>query len=489
MKDDSLPYVYLDEDEDEAKKKKARKKAADRDELPYTYVDEDETPKKTRARRSADELPYTYIDEEEAPRKKAAARKSDSRADGRRGASSPKARPASAGSGNGAAARKRAPAKKKKKKSGTGMIALLTAMLLLVACAVVFLLDMTGTLHIGLWDKISGKSVSTTSTPKPDSTFRAAWFSSDGNEDGDLNQSEAGSAKVSPDKLNINPNLPDEWQNILLLGTDSRVSYEPSRTDTMMICSINKRTGQVKLTSIMRDTAVELEIEGKTREVKINTAYFYGGRYGAELAMATVNKYFDLNIDTYVVVNFSGFAKIAQALGGVDMNVTTAELEYLNHNVAEQYYLLYTSGEMGYEEAQSAYYATKLESGGEKTHLDGMQTLGYARIRKIDSEYARTERQRNVLNALLTKMHGADAATIIGLANANYQYVYTNMTLSDIMVLANSVLGSREFTGLTPFRVPVQGSYKEETRNNVFMFYDVNMEQNVRELHNFIYGN
>ena len=63
------------------------------------------------------------------------------------------------------------------------------------------------------------------------------------------------------------------------------------------------------------------------------------------------------------------------------------------------------------------------------------------------------------------------------------------MTLSDIMVLANSVLGSREFTGLTPFRVPVQGSYKEETRNNVFMFYDVNMEQNVRELHNFIYGN
>ena len=219
--------------------------------------------------------------------------------------------------------------------------------------------------------------------------------SDDTNYDG-LNASEAGSINVSD--LNITPGLDEKWENILLLGTDGRVLTETSRSDTMMICSINKDTGAIKLTSLMRDS--EVKIEGKNR--RLNTAYFFGG---PKLAMRTVNECFGMNISKYVVVDFSAFATIAEKVGGVEIDVTKNEVDEINGSVQEQYWLLYKQGKMTYDDAKNAYLADILQAGGANTHLNGMQTLGYARIRKLDSDYGRAERQRTVLNKLMVSRH------------------------------------------------------------------------------------
>lgn len=289
---------------------------------------------------------------------------------------------------------------------------------------------------------------------------------------------------ISVTDLSITEGLDETWLNVLLLGTDSRVLNEPARTDTMIICSINKATGDVKLTSIMRDTDVSFEGHKSTR---INNAFFYGK---ANLAMKVVNEYFGMNIQHYVYVDFSGFAKIAEAIGGVDMQITENEMKHINHNVAEQYHLLINQGKMEYAEAEAEYYATKLETfttDGTPVHLNGMQTLGYARIRKLDSDYGRTERQRKVLNALMGKLQNASITELTNMALSNAKYYATNLSLNQLLELAQVVLNRSDFTQAPSMYLPVQGSYKEERRNNDARLYDVDKEKNQIALYNFIY--
>ncbi len=289
---------------------------------------------------------------------------------------------------------------------------------------------------------------------------------------------------ISVTDLSITEGLDETWLNVLLLGTDSRVLNEPARTDTMIICSINRVTGNVKLVSIMRDTDVSFEGHNGTR---INNAFFYGG---ANLAMKVVNETFGMNIRHYVYVDFSGFAKIAEAIGGVDMQITENEMNHINHNVAEQYHLLINQGKMEYDAAETEYYATKLTTyttDGTPVHLNGMQTLGYARIRKLDSDYGRTERQRKVLNALMGKMQNASLTELTNMALSNAKYYATNLSLNQILDLAQVVLSRTDFTQAESMYLPVQGSYTEERRNNDARLYDVNKELNKAALYNFIY--
>ena len=112
--------------------------------------------------------------------------------------------------------------------------------------------------------------------------------------------------------LKVNTSLPGEWLNVLLLGTDERVLNDSARTDAMMICSINRSTGEVKLSSIMRDLAIEYTDIGKYNGTyRINAANYFGG---PNLAMRTVNEKFNMNIQSYVMVNFYGFQRIAEKL-------------------------------------------------------------------------------------------------------------------------------------------------------------------------------
>jgi LCP family protein required for cell wall assembly len=280
--------------------------------------------------------------------------------------------------------------------------------------------------------------------------------------------------------LSVNPDLPEEWINVLFLGSDERILTESARTDSMMICSINTTTGEVKLTSIMRDLAVNYDEIGEYNGTyRINAANFFGGE---ELAMRIVNECFDMNIENYVRVNFYGFQQIAQQLGGVEMDITKEEMDEINYRIVEQAYAAYVNGI-----DESALPNQYLETYGENTHLDGRQTLAYARIRKLDGgDYARSERQRKVLVALMNKLSGADAATLLGVANAALPHIKTNLTPDTMLNIALKVLQSG-LSDVESFRLPINSSYIQETRDGQDMLYDCDWAKNASELYYFIY--
>lgn len=280
--------------------------------------------------------------------------------------------------------------------------------------------------------------------------------------------------------LSVNTSLPENWMNVLLLGTDERTLNETSRTDTMIICSINTSTGEVKLTSLMRDTAVEYnDLEESNGTYRISAAHFFGG---PEYAMKTVNRLLDMNIEHYVSVNFFGFQNIAQALGGIEVNITEAEMQAINKNAVNQAKIAYAAGID--EPTQINEY---LETYGPDTHLNGRQTLAYARIRSVDSDFSRAERQRTVLIKLMEKLKGRNILEILSLLNTLSNEVKTNMDVNDIASIAYTVLNSG-LSNVDTLRLPVNGSYVEERRNNDAMLYDCDWTTNSRELYNFIYS-
>ena len=284
---------------------------------------------------------------------------------------------------------------------------------------------------------------------------------------------------IQVDDLSVNTSLPKDWTNILLLGTDQRTLTESCRTDAMIICSINPSTGEVKLTSIMRDLAVKYEDLGKYNGTyRINAANYFGG---PEYAVKTVNECFDMNIEHYVMVNFFGFQKIAQALGGIEVNITEAELEEINRIAVEQAWIGFHAGID--ESDQINEYLTTY---GENTHLNGRQTLAYARVRKTDSDFSRSDRQRTVLVKLMEKLKGKSAAEIIALAGSMSSSVSTNMNINDIVEVALQVVQSG-LSNVDMLRLPLNGTYKQEERNEDEMFYDCDWKANSLELYNFIY--
>lgn len=286
--------------------------------------------------------------------------------------------------------------------------------------------------------------------------------------------------RVQVTDLKINEDLPDTWLNILLLGSDERVLNTSARTDTMIICSINRSTYEVKLTSIMRDTAVVYDdLDEHNGTYRINAANYFGG---PEYAMQIVNECFGMNIENYVTVNFFGFQKIAQALGGIDMDITKEEMEQINKNQKQQARIAH---EAGIDESDLE--NVLLETYGENTHLNGRQTLAYARIRKIDSDFTRAERQRKVLAALVEKLKECSGPEIIALGMSMIEHVDTNLDLDSILNVAMGVLSS-DMEDIDTFRLPVNDSYKQETRNEESMFYDCDWATNARELYTFIYG-
>lgn len=285
--------------------------------------------------------------------------------------------------------------------------------------------------------------------------------------------------RVQVSDLSINTSLPDTWSNFLLLGTDERTLNENARTDSMIICSINNSTGEVKLTSIMRDLAVKFDDLGKySGTYRINSANYFGG---PEYAMKTVNECFGLNIQYYATVNFFGFQKIAQALGGIEADISEAEKDEINKQLLNQYRIANAIGEDAPTLEEDF-----LNTYGPNTHLTGHQTLAYARIRHVDSDFSRAERQRNVLVKLMNKLRGKSAAEIIALVSSLSSNVSTNMDLNTIATVAITVLSSG-MNSAESFRLPVNNSYTEERRNEQAMLYDCDWETNSRELYNFIY--
>lgn len=267
--------------------------------------------------------------------------------------------------------------------------------------------------------------------------------------------------------LKINEDLGDEWWNILLLGSDSRdfKSYY-GLSDTMVILSINLKDGRAKMTSIMRDTWLDINGVGPQ---KINAANAKGG---PELAMRTVNEYFGMNIQHYVLVGIESLADIIDEVGGVEIEISSQEMKKINEQ------LTYDADEfhMNHKEPLT-------QSG--KVTLNGNQAVAYARIRKLDSDYVRTQRQRNVLLAIANKLQGESLATLLSVATKLMGYTMTNLTMNDITTLMGVGVGL-DLDAVQQLRLPADGTFNSVTENEIWSIR-ADFSANQEILRQFIY--
>ena len=257
-----------------------------------------------------------------------------------------------------------------------------------------------------------------------------------------------------------------DWMNILLLGCDSYTKNTYSRSDSMIVLSVNAKAGQAKMTSLMRDTWIK--VSGKNSR-KLTELCAVGG---PELTIQALNENFDLGIEKYMLISMEGIAEIIDLLGGLDLDVTEAERKALNKGLFD------LSGLSGMEQLQES---------GEQVHLNGNQATAYARIRKIDSDYVRVERQRIVLLAMADKiLAGTNAAQLLTVVNVLMDYVDTNLSLVEIMSLAKVAL-KMDLQGVQETRIPADGTYESGTFGDVWCIKP-NFEKNKKILHDFIYG-
>lgn len=241
-----------------------------------------------------------------------------------------------------------------------------------------------------------------------------------------------------------------EYRNIAIFGIDTRANtYEGSRTDCIIIASINEKTKQIKLISVYRDTYLEIAGHGLD---KINHAYSYGG---PALSMSTLNTNLDLDITEFVTVNFESTKDIIDQIGGVQITVTNAE--------ATQIPGIYKAGTY---------------------NLTGEQALAYGRIRKIDSDYARTERMRTVVTAVFEKAKTMNVAQLNSLADKLLPIIYTNINKTEILSLipkiaSYSIVDSKGW----PYET------KGITLGGVWYGPPVTLETNVQQLHKELFAN
>lgn len=297
--------------------------------------------------------------------------------------------------------------------------------------------------------------------------------------------------EVDLSDLSVNEALPDHVVNILLIGIDNRsVELESGRADANIICSINKRTGAITLTSIGRDTAVK--VPGYKNRQRLNTAFKFGSTEsiakGAELAMKTVNFNFQMNIQRYVLVNIHGLADIIQALGGVDMYLTEEEAHQIN-------YELFTKEPMDSNEGRE-----KLKREDGVQHLDGMQAVTYGRIRNLQgqNDLNRNGRQRVLLETLLkTVMQDMDVMKLMTLIQTALPYGRTNLTLDEMLNLGMTVLGGETMKKiasggeiLQQFGIPADKLYAYKKYGEVSLLYinPERLEKTLGELHMLLYG-
>ncbi len=215
--------------------------------------------------------------------------------------------------------------------------------------------------------------------------------------------------------------------NILLIGTDTRVAgSNDARSDAMIVVSINPYKRRLVMTSIMRDSYVTIPGYGENR---INEAYSRGG---AALLIQTIEENYKLGIDYYAQVDFFSFVSVIDAFGGITINVDQEEVQWINGYIAEYNQVSGIEDRDGFVDEQFA--------GGEIT-LTGKQALGYARIRKIGNDFARTQRQRTVMNALLEKVEKANIFTIYKAVESILPDISTNISDSKMcLLLMQSVL-------------------------------------------------
>jgi LCP family protein required for cell wall assembly len=257
----------------------------------------------------------------------------------------------------------------------------------------------------------------------------------------------------------------EDYKTIALFGGDSREGELDAGThaDTIMIVSIDNKTKEVKVLSVYRDLMTK-QIDGKIR--KANSAYFLGG---PKEAINMLNLNFDLDIEDYVTVDFKAMAVMVDLLGGIDVDVKENEAAEMNNYINESAQVV--GGK-----------ATTIRPGMQT--LDGVGALTYARIRKdVGGDYARTERQRVVIQKMLEKVKSTDLKTINQIINEVFGHIATSFTMREIIELA---------PGLLKYELAETAGYAfERTDGNIqgigSVVVPVGVTENVQKMHQFLY--
>ena len=235
--------------------------------------------------------------------------------------------------------------------------------------------------------------------------------------------------------------------NVMLFGEDNHGEDEHGRRDTMIMLSIDNRHKKLKLTSFQRDTYVYIPDYGYN---KINASYTYGG---AKLSIQTIEANFGIKIDRYAVVDFDSFIEIIDTLGGIDMELTQDEIDYINYQM--------------YKNNQASTPTTITDAPG-TIHLTGQQALWYARNRGLSigedgneigidgDDWDRTSRQRKLLETVFESMKGADLAQIVSIVSSIGPLVTTNLKKDEITALVTRSLTYLQYD-VEQYYIPEEG--------------------------------
>lgn len=247
-------------------------------------------------------------------------------------------------------------------------------------------------------------------------------------------------------RMNLEARAADQYTtdafNVLVIGLDSSSDSMTGRSDTILLISINRQTKQMLFTSFLRDIYVSIPGWGNNR---LDTAYAFGG---AELLRQTVQANFGIPVDRCMVLNFYIVVDLIDALGGIDLDLTAEEISVMRDYIALQNFLL---GRPEDADILSEYAAGTV-------HVNGNQALAYTRISSVGTDFARTGRQRVVINKCLDQVKNMGLMEVSGLASAFLPRIHTDLTEGDCanMVMMLLDLGSYQIGALT---IPMEGTY------------------------------
>ncbi|MBE6933938.1 MAG: LytR family transcriptional regulator [Ruminococcaceae bacterium] len=240
--------------------------------------------------------------------------------------------------------------------------------------------------------------------------------------------------RVTAPTLPSNPNLAVEGVvNILLIGDDRRPGEPRQRSDSMILCSFNKNSNSLTMISFLRDTYVSIP---GYRYDKLNAAY--AQKNGLALLNQTLASNFGVHVDANIMIDFEGFRAVVDMLGGVDIELTQKEANYLNKN-----------------------NGWSLRAGMQ--HLDGAKALAYSRIRKIDMDAMRAQRQRKVLTAIMNNYKNRNAYEMVTLASQILKagYIKTDMTASELSGYILTLFPMLATANVNNQQIPAAGTYED----------------------------
>lgn len=265
-------------------------------------------------------------------------------------------------------------------------------------------------------------------------------------------------------------------KNYLLLAVDSR-GKEAGLSDSMILLSVNTKTGKIVLCSFMRDILAkypakpESPVAGKYD--KLNHAHSYGG---PELTMAVLKETFNIEVSQYAKINFSAFRDIVDAMGGLDMNLSSAEVNAINSILAE------TMQEPANQSLKVTSHDMLQNKGAGTYHLSGVQALSHARNRRVGSDYARTQRQRDLIQAMAKKATTLSLTQLDNLLTTVLPLITTNVP-KEVMKDMIGDIPSYLTYDIQSTRVPGDGMFTEKNYNLI-----PDLEKNCFALYELIYG-